>query len=208
MSENDDFGATALEQDEQLGMGMDDDPGLPGMEQEESEAEYEPPQTTSAWDEEIDHEERNKEYAATQPPGGYYDVQGFRATESDKEAEYWVKVNDGFEKVKKPRPVNVYSAIAEREVEGKVWKPRIRLRISPVQAYAKNADGSVNPDKLDSASKLFHRAKLAYEEVLGEPPKTGRQIDEYLRNYPFKVRTWQTPDGSLMVLDLVGVKPA
>ena len=169
------------------------------------EQDYETPTATSAWDDELDHEEIDKAYKATQPPGGYYDVAKFEGTETVKAVEYWVKTGEGFEKVTQERPILRYSGRGRRDVEGKVYEPRISFRISPVRAYGKNEDGSVNPDKFDSPYKLFCRALLAYEQVLGVKPKTGRALREYLESYPTKIRTMQGSDG-LVVLDIVGVK--
>jgi hypothetical protein len=41
---------------------------------------------------------------------------------------------------------------------------------------------------------------------MGQPATTGRQIDEFLRTYPFRIQTMQLPDGSLLVLGLQGIK--
>lgn len=198
------------------GLGvMEEDGGLPGFEEEPSHyvvsaegevSEYEPP--TSAWDSPLDNEEEEKAYKATQPPGGYYLVEKFEATESEREAEYYVQVEDGFKKVKQPRLVTTYAGKGLQERDGKTWTPHLRVRVSPIRAYAKDKDGQVVPDKLDSASKLFQHARIAYKEVLGEAPKTKRDIDIFLRTYPFKVLTMQLPDGTLLVLGLQGVKPA
>jgi len=199
-------GVGVKEETEQMGMGGGED----GMEPSGNYVHpYEPPEVESAWDEELDNEEEDKVYQASMPPGGYYIVENFRnATEWNRETEFYVMNGEGYTLVKRPRLVTAYSGKGVLERDGKVWTPNIRMRVSPVRGYAKDQDQQVIPDKLDSPSKLFQHARLAYRRVFGEAPRTKREIDQYLRTYPFKVRTMQVSDGSLLVLGIEEIKPA
>ena len=169
---------------------------------------YEPPSSASAWDAPLDNEEEEKVWKAANPPGGYYEVMKFSAFESEREAEYYIQVTDGYEKVRSPRTVTTYSGKGFLVKDGKEWTPRLRVRVSPVCAYAKDKDGNVVPDKLDSAYKLFQHARIAYKEATGENPPNARSIDAFLQTFPFKVQTMQVSSGDLIVLGLQVIKPA
>ena len=204
---NEEFkGVDVEEETEQMGMGGGED----GMEPSGNYVHpYEPPEVESAWDEELDNEEEDKVYQASMPPGGYYIVENFKnARESNRETEFYVMNGEGYTLVKRPRLVTAYSGRGILERDGKTWTPNISIWVSPVRGYAKDGDGQVIPDKLDSPSKLFQHARVAYRRVLGDSPRTKREIDHYLRTHPFKVRTMQRVDGSLWVLGIEEIKPA
>ena len=169
------------------------------------DTEYQAP--LSAWEEPLDLEEERKVWKETNPPSGYYYVQNFSGTEVTREAEFYVPVADGFELVKRPRTVTTYFGQGILEKDGQEWKTRIRLRVSPVRAYAKNQDGTVNPKKLDSAYKMFQLAVVEFPKIMGRDPQSLREIDDFLRTYAFKVSTFQLPNGELINTGLQGVRP-
>jgi hypothetical protein len=184
----------------------DDDGAEDDIEHEEED--YEPPSSNAAWEVGIEHaDEHVAAYNQTQPPGGYYTIESFEVTESNREATYWVKVEDGFEEVTRSRVVNIYRGKGLQVTETKTWTPWVRVRMSPIPAYGKNKDGSVNPDKLDSAYKMFCRALQAFKDVQGRTPGSTQEFLDYMSTYPFKVRTMRGEDGSLVALDLLGIKP-
>ena len=73
----------------------------------------------AAWNDEIEHEAEDKEYKATQPPGGYYEVAQLEGTRDAKEAKYYIKKEDGtFALVTKNRLRVRYSGRGIREHDG------------------------------------------------------------------------------------------
>lgn len=175
------------------------------------ESTYVPPSGDSDWsDEKVGYTNLIQEYATTQPPGGYYEFKSPKVTANTRESEFYVKVADGFEKVNRIRKINTYSAQGILEKDGKTWKPFLRLRVSTEVGYAKNADGSVNPEKFDSPSKLLVQAAQACVKITGVAPEdlTYKQIDTFLRTYPLRVATFRPQGGNdLVITGIEGIRP-
>lgn len=160
------------------------------------------------WDEVIDIKSTVEAFKATQPPGGNYDVPKFEGVRSRKEVEFIIKTPEGYQKVKRERPMIRYTGKGVMEKEGRVWNPRISFTISPTQGYKKDFEtGEV------SEAQVFDPPHARYNEVLqayiaqfgDEVPVTAAGLDAYVRAYPWKVRTFQANDG-LIVLGVSGVK--
>jgi hypothetical protein len=172
------------------------------------ESGYNTPSVEEDWgDEKVGFVERFNEYKATKPPGGYYEFKDPKVSVNTRESDFYVQTAEGFEKVSRVRRMNTYAGRGVLERDGKVWNPLIRIRLSRDKAYAKNEDGSVNPDKMDIAYRLFIDACAACIKVMGIDPGdlTFKNVDEYLRYYPIRVQTMQTADGSLLVLGIQGI---
>ena len=169
---------------------------------------YSAPSVEEDWgDEKVGFVERFNEYKATKPPGGYYEFKDPKVSVNTRESDFYVQTAEGFEKVSRVRRMNTYAGRGVLERDGKVWNPIIRIRLSRDKAYAKNEVGSVNPDKLDIAYRLFIDACAACIKVMGIDPEdlTFKNVDEYLRYYPIRVQTMQTADGSLLALGIQGI---
>lgn len=150
------------------------------------------------WGQVIDHEEEDKAYKATQPPGGWYMVQGLTATR--KAAEPLKKFPNLMSK-----PSLRLFGFGFKDVDGKTVKAKISFTISPVLHRKVDYDTGQETDKLSHSYKLYVSAKNAYEKATGTKPVNAAAIEAYLSQSPLKIRTMQGEDG-LIVLDLQEVR--
>ena len=170
----------------------------------EVEDVYDQPQGDSPWDEEIDHAAEEAVVRASMPPGGYYDVQKLEATYGDRESEVYLRTAHGLQLTKQVRHSVRLWGKGYREVDGKVYLAHLRFSICPQVAYGKDKDGNPSEQKLNHSYKLYQAAKRAYEKVIGQAPKSPRDVVNYLTQYPVKLQTFQAADG-LIVLGIEGV---
>ncbi len=164
-------------------------------------------ETDDVWDAEIDHAEEDRIAKRAMAPAGYYEVAKLEGGDiKEREVEYYEEADNGLRLVRKPRKRVSYYGMGQKEHDGRVVTTRLRFSICPTPGYGKDYQtGEPSTQKLSNDFKLYQACKKAYEQVLGEKPKSPRQVLDYLSRYPVKLRTMQGNDG-LVVLDVVGVK--
>lgn len=81
-----------------------------------------------------------------------------------------------------------------REANGLQYEPALRLRISPDKRY--KAD---KPTEVDTAYKLFLKAKDVFLEAKGQKPKNMAELRNMLQHDAYIIRTMNGDNGAIVV---------
>lgn len=98
------------------------------------------------------------------------------------------------------RTVATITGLAFATIKGEDVTLRLRVRISPDARKKRDFETKELTEKDDLMTRLWAQAVTTYKASVGEYPKRGTDLLEWVKSNPFKVRTFVTQEGENMAI--------